>query len=129
VWLNPALANRDDVLAADLPAVGTMTARAAARMFAALIGLVDGVRLISPERTRLASTVAVSGPDWMLGVEVPFGLGYSVIDGYFGSSGTGGSLAYADPARGLALAATKTVMTAAPGDPLEELWALIRAEV
>jgi hypothetical protein len=44
--------NRADVRSASIPAGGTVTARAAARMYAALLGEVDGVRLISPERLR-----------------------------------------------------------------------------
>ena len=42
--------NRADVLAADIPAGGTMTARGIAKMYAALLGEVDGTRLVSPER-------------------------------------------------------------------------------
>ncbi len=131
VWLDAALGNRRDILQADLPAVGTMTARAVARMFAALIGPVDGVRLISAERLRAATAVATSGPDWLLGQEAPTGLGYGVFAGgtVFGSSGNGGSLVYAEPALGLTVACTKTLLTAADGDPMEDLWALIRAAV
>ena len=45
------------------------------------------------------------------------------------SSGNGGSLVYAEPALGLTVACTKTLLTAADGDPMEDLWALIRAAV
>jgi CubicO group peptidase (beta-lactamase class C family) len=58
-----AFGNRADVLAAEIPAGGTVTARAVARMYAALLGEVDGVRLISPERLREVSAVAMSGID------------------------------------------------------------------
>ncbi|WP_285617829.1 serine hydrolase domain-containing protein [Actinoallomurus iriomotensis] len=44
------LGNRAEYLTADVPCAGTMTAQALARMFAALIGEVDGVRLISAAR-------------------------------------------------------------------------------
>jgi hypothetical protein len=37
-----------------------MTARAMARMYAALLGEVDGVRLLSPERLREVTTLATS---------------------------------------------------------------------
>src|SRR4029453_6661554 len=47
---NVALGNRPDVLAADIPAGGKTSARAIARMYAALLGEVDGVRLLAPER-------------------------------------------------------------------------------
>lgn len=44
----PDLGNRTAYLTTDVPSAGTMTARALARMYAALIGEVDGVRLVSP---------------------------------------------------------------------------------
>ncbi|MFG1959930.1 hypothetical protein [Nonomuraea sp. NPDC049028] len=47
-----ALGNRADILAADIPAGGKTSARAIARVYAALMGDVPGVRLISPERLR-----------------------------------------------------------------------------
>lgn len=118
---------RPDVLRADVPAVGTMTARAAARMYAALIGEVDGVRLVSPERLAEMTAVAVGGPDWVFGADVERALGYSIEGGgaMFGASGSGGSLAGAAPAHGLALAATKNLLTAGEDDPMEDLRALI----
>jgi CubicO group peptidase (beta-lactamase class C family) len=47
-------ANRADVRGANIPAGGTVTARAVARMYAALLGEVDGVRLISPNSAKSA---------------------------------------------------------------------------
>ncbi|WP_101790764.1 serine hydrolase domain-containing protein [Nonomuraea indica] len=122
-----AIGGRPDVLRADVPAVGTMTARAAARMYAALIGEVDGVRLVSPERLAEMTAVAVGGPDWVFGADVERALGYSIEGGgaMFGASGSGGSLAGAAPAHGLALAATKNLLTAGEDDPMEDLRALI----
>src|SRR4051812_1429560 len=38
-----AFANRPDVLCADVPSQGTMSARAVARMYAALLGHIDGI--------------------------------------------------------------------------------------
>src|SRR6266508_2446450 len=55
-WPNAELGNRRDILMADIPAGGKMTARAVARMYAALLGQVDGVRLVTPERLRELST-------------------------------------------------------------------------
>jgi CubicO group peptidase (beta-lactamase class C family) len=125
------LANRRDFLRADVPATATMTARAAAKMFAALIGTVDGVRLISPDRLRTVTEVATSGPDWVFGQEIAMGLGYAVrADGSFGNDGTGGSLAYAYPGLGLSVAATKNLLgTGGDDDPMEDLRDLIRAAV
>ncbi|MFF0234115.1 serine hydrolase domain-containing protein [Micromonospora sp. NPDC005254] len=123
--------SRTDVLAADVPATGTMTARAAARMLAALIGEVDGIRLISPARLREATTLdGPPGPEWVFGQEATWGLGYAVDDdGSFGAAGSGGSLAYAYPELGLTIAATKTLLGAGDGDPMEDLRVLIRDRV
>jgi CubicO group peptidase (beta-lactamase class C family) len=70
--------NRADVLMADIPAGGKTSARAIARMYAALLGEVDGVRLVSPERLREVSAVAFSGTDQIMGNPVSWALGYSV---------------------------------------------------
>jgi len=118
-------ANRPDILGADIPATGTVTARAIAKMYAALIGEVDGVRLISPERLREVTAVATSGPDWVFGADARRSLGYTVEDGYFGWDGMGGSVACAYPDLGLALAVTKTRMGTGENDPADA----IRAEI
>ncbi|MGH2584339.1 MAG: serine hydrolase domain-containing protein [Dehalococcoidia bacterium] len=111
-----AYGNRADVRSANIPAGGTVTARAVARMYAALLGEVDGVRLISPERLREVSAVAMSGIDQVFGFPTAWGLGYSIeqsADGAqgapstFGVGGVGGSNAYADIATGTAFALTK----------------------
>ena len=115
------LGNRTDILAADIPAGGKTSARAIARMYAALLGEVDGVRLISPERLREATAVATSGVDEVFGMPSAWGLGYSIgLPGStaqdtataFGVGGAGGSFAYADTATGIAFALTKNRLTA-----------------
>jgi CubicO group peptidase (beta-lactamase class C family) len=109
-----------------LPATGTVTARAMARMLAALIGEVDGVRLVSPERLREATAPIARGPDWVFGQEMPGSMGYAVeADGVFGASGIGGSVAYASPRLGLTAAALKNNLAFGDEDPMEELWSLI----
>jgi CubicO group peptidase (beta-lactamase class C family) len=109
-------ANRADVRSANIPAGGTVTARAVARMYASLLGEVDGVRLISPERLREVSTVAMSGEDQIFGFPTSWGLGYSIgqfmsnaheTQHVFGVGGVGGSHAYADTATGTTFALTK----------------------
>ncbi|HEU4326146.1 MAG TPA: serine hydrolase domain-containing protein [Roseiflexaceae bacterium] len=103
--------NRADVRSASIPAGGTVTARAVARMYAALLGEVDGVRLITPERLRLVSAVAGSGVDQVFGFPTAWGLGYAIGPSFFGVGGVGGSQAYADPERGIAFALTKNRLT------------------
>jgi hypothetical protein len=45
--------NRTDVVAADIPAGGKSSARAIARMYASMLGPVDGARLLSEARLTL----------------------------------------------------------------------------
>lgn len=112
--------NRPDILMADIPAGGKMSARAMARMYAALLGEVDGVRLISPEKLREMSAPALSGEDQIMGNPFTWALGYSVerigtdqqeTPTVFGMGGSGGSNAYADTATGVAFALTKNRLT------------------
>jgi len=113
--------NRDDILMADIPAGGKMSARAMACMYAALLGEVDGVRLISPERLREVSAVAFSGDDQIFGSLTTWALGYTLSSPgadpqepptAFGWGGAGGSNAYADTATGTTFALTKNRLTA-----------------
>ena len=113
--------NRKDILMADIPAGGKTSARATARMYAALIGEVDGVRLVSPRRLREISAVAFRGTDEIMGNPVTWALGYSIgqlgsdaqlTPTVFGMGGVGGSFAYADTATGVAFALTKNRLTA-----------------
>jgi CubicO group peptidase (beta-lactamase class C family) len=115
------LGNRADILMADIPAGGKMSARAVARMYAALLGEVDGVRLVSPERLREISAPAFSGVDQIMGFPTSWTLGYSIgrpgTDSQatlsaFGIGGVGGRYAYADTATGIAFALTKNRLTA-----------------
>jgi CubicO group peptidase (beta-lactamase class C family) len=111
-----AYGNRADVRQADIPAGGTVTSRGVARMYAALLGPVDGVRLISPERLELVTAVAASGEDQVFGFPTAWGLGYSLgqfmsnaheTRYIFGVGGAGGSHAYADRRTGTTFALTK----------------------
>jgi CubicO group peptidase (beta-lactamase class C family) len=110
-----ALANRPDLLRHDIPAMGTATARALARMYAALLDEVDGVRLIPPARLAEATAVATGGTDVATGAPASYGLGWSVgtlgqnpaAATVFGMPGIGGSAAYADTATGISVALTK----------------------
>ena len=112
--------NRTDILTADIPAGGKMSARAVARLYAALLDEVDGVRLISPERLREVSAVAFSGIDQIMEFPTTWTLGYSVdrpgtdpqeTPTVFGIGGVGGSYAYADTATRTTFALTKNRLT------------------
>ncbi|MGZ9935676.1 serine hydrolase domain-containing protein [Streptomyces sp. NC-S4] len=123
VWTVAELANRRAYLPADLPACGTTTARAAARLYAALSGEVGGVRLLSPGRAALAAEVAVEGKGLMLLGRYAKGLGYFVglpqMAGgrtAFGHHGSGDSITFADRARGLAFSLTRTRLVGGAAD-------------
>ena len=105
--------------AAEVPAGnGIGNARALARMYAALIGEVDGVRLISREtmeKARTWQTKGLSAPgDMAMASRVEpqrFGLGYELArapepmlgDGSFGHAGAGGRMGFAHPESGISL--------------------------
>ncbi len=97
--------------AAELPSSnGIGTARSLARHYAALVGEVDGVRLLSEESVEAARAVQVSGRDRMIKLPTRFGMGYMLPKtlgsacgpNAFGHPGAGGSLGFADPSCGLA---------------------------
>jgi CubicO group peptidase (beta-lactamase class C family) len=101
---------RPDVLSAEIPSSnGTGNARALACMYAACIGEVGGIRLLSDATIAVAARPRSSGPDAVLGKDTTFGLGYMVGSSLppecgpraFGHPGAGGSLAFADPDAGL----------------------------
>src|SRR6267378_212784 len=112
------LGNRPDILAADIPAGGKTSARAIARMYASLLGDVDGIRLIPAARLREATAVAMSGTDAVFGMPTTWALGYSIgrpgsMDSTttFGVGGAGGSFACGDTETGIAFALTKNRLT------------------
>lgn len=114
-----ALYNRPDFLTSDILAGGTMTARAVARMYAALLGEVDGVRLISPERLREVTAPAATGTDQVFGFPATRTLGYDFgapikntgdTPTAFGFAGTNGAAVSADTATGTVVAVTKTLI-------------------
>ena len=109
---NAAFGNRHDTLAADIPAGGKTSARAIARMYAAMLGEVDGVRLLPPGRLKEATAQSASGVDEVFGMPTRWALGYSLgapgsSETAFGVGGVGGSFAYGDAATGTAFALTK----------------------
>jgi CubicO group peptidase (beta-lactamase class C family) len=98
--------NRRALHAAEMPSSnGIGSARAVARMYAAIAGPVDGVRLLRPETIDLARTVQAEGADAVIGFPTRFGVGYMLPPALslaaaptaFGHPGAGGSLGFADP--------------------------------
>jgi CubicO group peptidase (beta-lactamase class C family) len=127
---------------------GIMNARSLGRMYAMLAngGELDGVRLLSKERVDAMRTLQSDAPDQVIGEGYRRGMGYwlggepfnantAVIGpnpGAFGHPGAGGSIGWADPDAGLAVAITKNRMLApaTPGDnPLVAIADTIRASL
>src|SRR6266542_840677 len=84
--------------------------------FGYVVGQIDGVRLVTPERLRELSTPAMRGTDQVFGNEVTWGLGFAIgqlgsdsqaTPTAFGMGGVGGTWAYADTATGTAAAVLK----------------------
>ena len=108
-----AYANRSDVIMANIPSQGTMTAVGAARVYAALIGHVPDLELVNPARRERMARLTHRGRDAVMGVESEWAFGFSPhrpasehqragsTFGMFGMNGTG---AYADIGSGVAVA-------------------------
>jgi CubicO group peptidase (beta-lactamase class C family) len=107
-FANPAIApaafNEYPLWSADVPAGnGIGTARALARIYAACIGEVDGVRLLQPETLERAIRTQSHGEDLTMGFETRFGTGFQLSypfrpmggEGSFGHYGSGGSVGFA----------------------------------
>jgi CubicO group peptidase (beta-lactamase class C family) len=117
--------NSPAVQAAELPASnGIGTARGLARMYAALIGDVDGVRLFAPGTLALATEEQVSGVDQVMLVPSRFSSGYMLPTATnamagpksFGHTGRGGSLGFADPEHGIAFGYVMNHIIGGPDD-------------
>ncbi|MFN8122363.1 MAG: serine hydrolase domain-containing protein [Thermoleophilia bacterium] len=118
---------------AEVPAGGGITnARSLSRMYAALIGEVDGVRLLSEETLAAAREPQTDGVPALIergtaGPDIRFGLGYQLPSGSmpglgpssFGHTGAGGRLGLADPETGIAFGYVCNSMRGigAGGDP------------
>jgi CubicO group peptidase (beta-lactamase class C family) len=99
--------NSRAVHAAEIPAAGGISdARSVARMYAACIGEVEGIRLLTSEQVRDAATQRTRGPNVVLmNLDLQFGLGFIVPSSIvqlggphsFGHFGAGGSVGWADP--------------------------------
>jgi CubicO group peptidase (beta-lactamase class C family) len=112
--------------AAEVPAINGMgTAHALARLYAAVIGEVDGVRLVAPDTLARATGEQCRGIDRVSGYETAYALGFQLSfpfrpmagPGSFGHYGLGGSVGFAHP--GLGFAFGYTVNQMAPGTPAD----------
>jgi len=103
----PEIWNSRALHAAEIPAAnGIGDARSLARLYAACIGTVDGVRILDDEQLRRATTQLTAGPNTvLLDLDIQFGLGFMVRSSLielggpraFGHFGAGGSVGWADP--------------------------------
>ena len=128
----PGAFNREDVHQAQIPgANGISNARSLARIYAATVSDVDGVRLLDP-RVRDVATVSNTPPgetDVVLISDTNFAMGFMVHSERtqfagptsFGHNGAGGSCAFAQPSRELGFSyVMNTMMTTIDGDPRPE---------
>ncbi|MEO3840016.1 serine hydrolase domain-containing protein [Streptomyces sp. B22F1] len=111
-----SMGNDPGFLQADVPSVGTFTARGIATVYAAVL---DG-RLIAAEQLEELTAVAFEGTDQVFGNPARLALGYPLgrlgapadeAPTTFGWPGGGGSYAYADPATETSFAVTKNRLT------------------
>ncbi len=102
--------NTREVHATEMPAANGITnARSLARMYAATIGEIDGVRLVDSATVDTMRAEQVHGEDQSLVLPTRFGYGFMLNaeylpmfgDGSFGHYGAGGSLGFADPEAGI----------------------------
>ncbi len=124
--------NKPEVHRAEIPgANGIGNARSLARIYAASVGEVDGVRLMSAQ-TRESATrrnTPEGENDIVLISDTVFGMGYMLHcdrsrfsgPGAFGHNGAGGSVSFADPHRMLGFSyVMNTMMTVYDEDPRRE---------
>ena len=103
--------NSPEAQAAEIPSSnGICTADGLARLYAALIGEVDGVRVLDAASLAGAIAEQAVGPDRVLLIPTRFASGYMLPTeesplggpGSFGHPGRGGSLGFGDPESGVA---------------------------
>ena len=112
--------DRPDVLAAELPSSnGVGDARSLARLYAATLGEVDGVRILDEAQVLDARRVQSEGRDKVIILATCFGSGFALApmldprcgEHSYGHPGAGGSLAFADPGAGIAFGYVMNRMT------------------
>lgn len=113
-WMNMPAAWRGTIPASN----GIMTAKAVAKHYASLIGMVDGVRLVSEDRLRKATAAAVTGDPEGTTRGLGYGLSGPPGDRWlaFGHGGAGGSIGSANVRDGLAIGFAKNRMGTSAGE-------------
>ncbi len=116
--------------AAEMPSSnGIGDARSLARLYASVVGEVDGVRVLREDTLKAATVERACGKDEVLMIETCFGLGFMLGPSFGGANpehavghaGAGGSLAFADPDRNLAFGYVMNDLRFDPkGDPRSE---------
>lgn len=121
--------NRPELWSAEIPAAGGITtARSLAKVYASLVGSVDGVgRTVTAETVEaMRADVNNTGTDVVLSMPTRFGLGFMLSTafspfggpGTFGHPGAGGSVGFCDPERGMGFGYVMNKMQAnLSGDP------------
>ncbi|GAB2678482.1 serine hydrolase domain-containing protein [Kribbella swartbergensis] len=126
--------NRPDYLVTPRPSAGVLTARGIARLYAALIGEVDGVRLVRPEAVAEITGPALVANDELLGNPATWAHGYSIgrlgstaeeSPTTFGMPGMGGSAAWADRRAGVTFALTRRLFDPAQSASAIEIGNLV----
>jgi CubicO group peptidase (beta-lactamase class C family) len=118
--------NNREGRACEMPAGnGCANAASLAKLYAALIGEVDGVRLVKPETMEKARTLRTGAMSpagdlakLQLGMPLNYGLGYEfprdvlpmLGEGSFGHAGAGGRIGFAHPESGIAAAYVANTM-------------------
>lgn len=125
------LGNRPDFLAAEIPAVGAMSARAMTTLYDALL---TG-RILDAAHQRAAVAPVFTGTDAIFGNEATWGLGYALGVPFepgeptltvFGMGGGGGTHAWGDTATGVSFAFTKNRLDSFSDTPVDVI-ELVRA--
>jgi CubicO group peptidase (beta-lactamase class C family) len=125
--------NNRESRAAELPAGnGIADAASLARMYAAMIGEVDGIRILAPETVEKARTLRTGGMSpagdlakLQFGAPLQYGLGYEfprdvtpmLGAGSFGHAGAGGRIGFAHPESGVAAAYVANTMLSVMNEP------------
>ena len=125
--------NNREGRAAEVPAGnGVADAASLAKMYAAMIGEVDGVRILQPETVEKARTLRTGAMSpagdlakLQFGPPTEYGLGYEFAKpvlpmlgpGSFGHAGAGGRIGFAHPQSGLAAAFVANTMLTVPNGP------------